>query len=211
MDFPSSLLLPPHQHHLANFSLSDDRKRFMPTNADLLGPPPFPNSSSSSPFFFPMGMGSLPGLPPSPSSRRNVHFGNSDPSKTSFFPSSSSSNTSSLNPFDFTRTPFLHGGIPLGNPSFESDRYRLILEQQAREREFQFAFMTAAANNGNGPGGPGLPPPPHPSLFPDPNASALFKHYWVVFFFFLLCFVEIDHDTLIFFRQTIDLISVSSS
>jgi hypothetical protein len=164
MDFPSSLLLPPPQHQLPTFSLNDDRKRFISPNTDFLphfGPPP-----TSSPFLsslFPMGAPPMPpplSMPSSSSSRRSGI--NSDQQKSSLFPPPSS------NPFDFTRSPFLSSGLPLPNNHLESDRYRFILEQQARERDLQFAMMAAASG-----GGPPHPPP----LFTDPNTSALFKHF----------------------------------
>jgi hypothetical protein len=85
---------------------------------------------------------------------------NSDSSKSSLFPPSPST------PFDFTRSPLLPPGISLPNNHLESDRYRFLFEQQARERDLQFAMM-AAASGGN-------PPPP---VFTDPNSSALFKHF----------------------------------
>jgi hypothetical protein len=90
----------------------------------------------------------------SSSSRRSGM--NSDSSKSSLFPPSVPT------PFDFTRLP---SGLPPPNNHLESDRYRFILEQQARERDFQFAMMAAAAT-GN------VPP-----FFTDPNSSALFKHH----------------------------------
>jgi hypothetical protein len=184
MDFPP-LLLPQHhhQHQVPPFSMNDDRKRFIPSNAELL--PPFGSSSASSPFLsslFPMGappMGSLlPHLPASIAnnyplsssssssslSRRNggMHSttSNSDSSKSSMFPSAS------LPSFDFTRSPLLPPGHPLANSQLESDRYRFILDQQARDRDLQYAMIAAASGNG----------PPQP-LFGDPNASTLFKHY----------------------------------
>ncbi|UJR26203.1 hypothetical protein I4U23_007546 [Adineta vaga] len=160
----SSLLLPPSQHSLPSFSLNDDRKRFLNPNPDFL--PPFgPPSSTSSPFFpslFPMGAPPIPPPPPPPmhssSSRRSGM--NSDSSKSSLFPPSFTTS------FDFTRSPLLPPGFSLlpTNNHLESDRYRFILEQQARERDLQFAMMAAATG--------GAPP----SLFTDPNSTALFKH-----------------------------------
>jgi hypothetical protein len=166
MDFPS-LLLPPPQHQLPTFSLNDDRRRFITSNADLLphfGPPP-----TSSPFlssFFPMGAPPTP-PPPNPSSSSSSSSRrsgiNSDLSKSSLFPPPSS------NPFDFTRSPLLSSGFPLPNNHLEADRYRFILEQQARERDLQFAMMAAGAGNAQ---------PPHPPpFFIDPSSSALFKHF----------------------------------
>lgn len=156
MDF-SSLLLPPPQHQLSPFSLNDDRKRFMQQNTDFLSP------SAPSPFlssFFPMGAPPPPPMSSSSSRRSGI---NSDLSKTSLFPP-----PPSQSPFDFTRSPLLPPGLSLTNNHLESDRYRFILEQQAREREFQFAMMAAASGNG---------PPPPPPLFSDPNSSALYKHF----------------------------------
>jgi len=168
MDF-SSLLLPPQQqqqHQLSPFSLNDDRKRFMTPNSDLLSP--FgPTPSAPSPFlssFFPMGAPPIPPPPPMSSSSSRRSGMNSDSPKSSLFPPPAPS------PFDFTRSPLLQTGLPLPNNHFESDRYRFILEQQARERDLQFAMMAAAAT-GN------APPHPPPPLFTDPNSSALFKHF----------------------------------
>jgi hypothetical protein len=161
MDYSSLLLPPPPQHQLPTFALQDDRKRFMTSNADLLSP--FGPSPTPSPFlssFFPMGAPPIP-PPPLPSSSSSRRSGmNSDSSKSSLFPPSPST------PFDFTRSPLLPPGISLPNNHLESDRYRFLFEQQARERDLQFAMM-AAASGGN-------PPPP---LFTDPNSSALFKHF----------------------------------
>jgi len=162
MDFPS-LLLPPPQHQLPTFSLNDDRKRFMTPNIDFLssmGPPPMAHPFLSS--FFPMGAPPMPPPPPpipSSSSRRSGM--NSDLPKSSLFPPPPST------PFDFTRSPLLPPGMSLPNNHLESDRYRFLFEQQARERDLQFAMM-AAASAGN------VPPPP---LFTDPNSSALFKPF----------------------------------
>ena len=111
--------------------------------------------------------------PPMPSAasslaRRNgsLHStGNSNSPKSSLFPPPPSSSSM---PFDFTRSPLLPPGLSLGNTQFESDRYRFLLEQQARDRDIQFAMMAAAANGGA----------PPPSMFNDPSSSALFKHYW---------------------------------
>lgn len=171
MDYPS-LLLPPSQHHLPSFSLNDDRKRFMSTNTDLL--PPFgPTPTGSSPFLsslFPMGGPPIPPPPPIPSSSSSSSSRrsgiNSDSSKPSLFPPSSS--------FDFTRSPLIPPGLgppglSLSNNHLESDRYRYLLEQQARERDLQFALMAATAGGGG--------PPPPPPFFTDPNSSALFKHF----------------------------------
>lgn len=172
MDYPSLLLQPPtSQHQLSPFGLTDDRRRFMTQNTDLLphfaAPPP-----GSSPFLsslFPM---SAPPIPPPPllsSSRRSgLHSDSSKSSSSSvpFFPPPPSS------PFDFTRSPLLPHGMPpphLSNNHFESDRYRFLFEQQAREREFQFAMMNAATSGGA--------PPPPPPLFTDPSSAALFKHF----------------------------------
>ena len=168
MDFPS-LLLPPPQHQLPNFSLNDDRKRYMPSNVDLFPhPPPHSNSSPFLSSLFPMGGPPLSPFPPS-SSRRHVHLGNSDsPKSSSLFPPPPT--PPSLNPFDFTRTHLLPGGIP----TFESDRYRLMYEHQARDRDIQFAMMAAAAAAANNGSTSASAPPP---LFPDPNGSAMFKHY----------------------------------
>lgn len=166
MDFPSLLLPPPQQHQLPTFPMNDDRKRFMAPGADLMSP--FGPQPSPSPFlstFFPMGAPSMP--PPMPSSSSSRRTGiNSDSSKSLFpGPPPPSAGT----PFDFTRSPLLPSGLPLPNNHFESERYRFLLEHQARERDFQYAMMAAAAS-GNGP-------PPPPPLFPDSNSSALFKHY----------------------------------
>lgn len=158
MDYPS-LLLPPPQHHMPSFSLNDDRKRFMPTNTDLLPPSPFLSS------LFPMGAPPIPPpLPISSSSSRRSGM-NSDPSKSSLFPPPPS--------LDFTRSPLMPPslgapGLSLSNNHLESDHYRFLLEQQARERDLQFAFMAATSGSG---------PPPPPSFFTDPNSSALFKHF----------------------------------
>lgn len=174
MDFPS-LLLPPPQHQLPTFSFNDERKRFLPPNSDFL--PPFGPSSGGSPFLsalFPMGAPPMSPIPPpmpsaaSSLARRNgsLHStGNSNSPKSSLFPPPPSSSSM---PFDFTRSPLLPPGLSLGNTQFESDRYRFLLEQQARDRDMQFAMMAAAANGGG----------PPPSMFNDPNSSALFKHYW---------------------------------
>jgi len=169
MDF-SSLLLPPPppppQHQLSPFSLNDDRKRFMPSNTDFLSP--FgPTPSASSPFlssFFPMGAPPIPPPPPLSSSSSRRSGINSDSPKSSLFPPPVPT------PFDFTRSSLLPPGLSLPNNHFESDRYRFILEQQARERDLQFAMMTAAATGS-------VPLPPPPSFFTDPNSSALFKHF----------------------------------
>lgn len=161
MDYSSLLLPPPPQHQPSPFFLNDDRKRFMSSNADLLspfGPSPFLSS------FFPMN---APPIPPPPhpnsssSSRRSgIH---SDSPKSSLFPLPP---PPSSTPFDFTRSPLLTSGLPLPNNHFESDRYRFLLEQQARDRGLQFAMMAAAAGN--------APPPP---MFTDPSSSALFKPF----------------------------------
>jgi hypothetical protein len=103
-------------------------------------PPPHPTHSSSS-------------------RRSGIH---SDSPKSSLFPPPPSST-----PFDFTRSPLLTPGLPLPNNHFESDRYRFILEQQARDRGLQFAMMAAAAGNA----------PPPPPLFTDPSSSGLFKPF----------------------------------
>ncbi|CAF4536853.1 unnamed protein product, partial [Rotaria magnacalcarata] len=76
----------------------------------------------------------------------------------------------SSTPFDFTRSPLLPPGFPMPNNHLESDRYRFLLEQHARDRDMQYAMMAAAAAAGNGQHAP-------PPLFADPNAAALFKHY----------------------------------
>lgn len=60
-------------------------------------------------------------------------------------------------------------GLSLPTNHLESDRYRYLLEQQARERDLQFALMAATAGGGG--------PPPPPPFFTDPNSSALFKHF----------------------------------
>jgi hypothetical protein len=168
MDF-SSLLLPPpppppQQHQLSPFSLNDDRKRFMTPHTDFLSPfgptPPAPSPFLSS--FFPMGAPPIPPPPPIPSSSSRRSGKNSDSPKSSLFP------PPGPGPFDFTRSPLLPTGLHLPNNHLESDRYRFILEQQARERDLQFAMMAAAAT--------GSAPPP-PPLFTDPNSSALFKHF----------------------------------
>lgn len=104
--------------------------------------------------------------------RRNgsVHaLPNSDSSKTMLFPPGPGPN-----PFDFGRPPLLPpGSFPMSNNPFETDRYRLAFEQQARDRDLQLAFMTAAAGgNSQAPGS--MPPPP---LFTDPTSSPLFKPY----------------------------------
>ncbi|CAF0878225.1 unnamed protein product, partial [Adineta ricciae] len=165
MDFPSpSMLLPYSQPSLPTFSPNDDRKRFLNPTPDLLPPFGLPPSASS-PFlssFFPMG---APPMPPPPtmssssSIRRNTI--NSDSPKSSLFPPAFST------PFDFTRSPLLPTGFPPlpASNHLESDRYRLLLEQQARERELQFAMIAAAAG--------GAQPSP---LFTDPSSAALFKH-----------------------------------
>ncbi len=133
----------------------------MNPNTDLLlpfGPPPTQSPFFSS--FFPMGASPMPPPPPMSSSSSSRRSGiNSESSKSSLFPQSVST------PFDFTRSPLLPSGLPPPNNHLESDRYRFILEQQARERDFQFAMMAAAAT-GN------VPP-----FFTDPNSSALFKHH----------------------------------
>ncbi len=172
MDYPSLLLPPPppppppSQHQQSPFSMNDERKRFMSSNADLLsqfGPNPFLSS------LFPMNAPPMPPPPPqhhsnsssSSSSRRSgIH---SDSPKSSLFPLPP---PPSSNPFDFTRSPLLTPGLPLPNNHFESDRYRFLLEQQARDRGLQIAMMAAAAGNA-----------PPPNLFTDPNSSALFKPF----------------------------------
>ncbi|CAF1091313.1 unnamed protein product [Rotaria sordida] len=160
MDFPSLLLPPPppSQHQLSTFSLNDDRKRFLTQHTDLLspfgGPPPPPSPFLST--FFPMGAPPMPPPPIHSSSSRRSGI-NSDSPKSSLFPP----------PIDFIRSPLLPSGFPLPNNHLESDRYRFILEQHARERDIQYAMMAAAAS-GNAP---------PPQLFTDPNSSALFKHY----------------------------------
>lgn len=172
MDYPSLLLPPPTpQQQPSPFGHTDDRKRFITPNPDLLphfAAPP----TGSSPFLSSLFSMNAPPIPPPPlisSSRRSgLHSDSSKSSSSlSLFPPPPS------NPFDFTRSPLLPHGMPpphLPNNPFESDRYRFLLEQQAREREFQLAMMAAAT-----PGG--APPPPHPPLFTDPNSSALFKHF----------------------------------
>lgn len=172
MEYPSLVLPPPTQHHMPSFSLNDDRKRFMQANTDFL--PPFgPNSVASSPLLsslFPMSASSIPLPPPIPSPSSSRRSGiNNDLSKSSLFPPPPSST-----PFDFTRSPLMPPP-PLGAPGLslptnhlESDRYRFLLEQQARERDLQFALMAAASGSG--------PPPPSP-FFTDPNFPALFKHF----------------------------------
>ena len=171
MDFPSSLLMPPSQHHMPGFPLPDDRKRFFNPSADFLppfGPLPPSSSAGASPFFpslFSMGAPPIPPPPSLPSSssssRRSGISG--DPSKLALFPQSMST------PFDFGRGSLLPPGFPMPtNNHLEADRYRFLFEQQARERDLQFAMMAAAAN------GSGQPPPP--PLFTDPSSAALFKH-----------------------------------
>ena len=170
MDYPSLLLQPPtSQHQLSPFGFIDDRKRFITPNSDLL--PHFgalpPGSSPFLSSLFPM---SAPPIPPPPlisSSRRSGLHSDSSKSSLSLFPHPPPST-----PFDFTRSPLLPPGMgppPLPNNHFESDRYRFLFEQQAREREFQLAMMNAATSGGAQP----LPP----SLFTDPSSSALFKHF----------------------------------
>ena len=159
MDFPP-LVLPPQQqqHQLPSFSLHDDRKRFVTPNADLL--PPFGPPSVQSPFLSPpFSMGTPPIPPPSIHSSSSRRSGiNSDSSKSTLFPPPLSV------PFDVTRPSLLPSGLPLPNNHLEADRYRVMLEQKARERDMQYAMIAAATGN--------VPP-----LLTDPSSSRLFKHY----------------------------------